>query len=104
MPDLSASGVQPYWAGIVFTGLLACDDVTLSLFEEDDLARKSRLAATIDRLNARHGHVVDLLPLFVHHGQAPHRIAFGAPDPAPPERAGEKAGVGNACPQTTLLS
>jgi len=68
LPDMGTDA-HPHWVGIVFTDLLACKDVNFSLFE--DPVDKSRLAITVDALNAKFGHVVDLIPIHEHYGQVP---------------------------------
>ena len=75
MPDLPAA--EPSQVGIVFSGLLACKDMTLSLFEED--AQDKRLARIVDDLNKRTRGGIGLAGL---HGlpELPARIAFGPPD------------------------
>ncbi|HLV80527.1 MAG TPA: hypothetical protein VKT32_09610 [Chthonomonadaceae bacterium] len=80
LPDMGTDA-PPQWVGIVFTDLLACKDVNLSLFE--DPVAKSRLALTVDALNEKFGHVVDLLPIYEHYGQVPKRIPFGTPEEIP---------------------
>ena len=76
MPDLSPSA-EPSFVGIVFSGLLACRDVTLSLF--DDMGQDRRLAQIVDDLNRRTGGGVHLATLR-RGGEIPQRIAFGPPE------------------------
>jgi len=63
--------------------MLACRDVNLSLFEEDDPHEKMRLARLIDDLNHKHEYAVELAAMHGQSGQAPLRIPFGAPVGAP---------------------
>jgi DNA polymerase IV len=76
MPDLTGSA-EPCYVGIVFSGLLATQDMTLSLFEDEEQAR--RLAQIVDALNRRTGGAVQLAGLR-ELNEVPTRIAFGAPD------------------------
>ena len=77
MPDLSPSA-EPSYVGIVFSELLLCQDMNLSLF--DDAQERMRLARVIDELNRKHGQTVELASLREARGQVPLRIPFGAPD------------------------
>ena len=77
MPDLSPTA-EPCYVGIVFSELLAVQDLNLSLFEEEE-SRPQRLAAVVDALNRKHGEGV--VTGSVHGGrQVPLRIPFGVPD------------------------
>lgn len=66
---------QPVKVGIVFSGLLKCEDQNLSLFE--GLQAQSRLSKTLDALNARFDCGVELASVYALREQAPYRIAFG---------------------------
>ncbi len=68
-------GYRPLRAGIVFTDLILCKDMNLSLF--DDPIERTMLGNTTDALNAKHGYVVDVASIFWLHENAPFRIAFG---------------------------
>lgn len=68
---------KPFAVGLVFSGLLPTKDVNLSLF--DNLPAKQRLSETVDKLNARFGHVVDLAGVYHLYESSPYRIPFGNP-------------------------
>lgn len=77
VPDLSPSAT-PSYVGIVFSDFLAVEDITLSLFDEEEDRR--RLATIVDAVNRKHG---ERLFLGAFHGAGdvlPLRIPFGAPD------------------------
>lgn len=78
VPDLAPSA-EPSYVGIVFSDLLAVQDITLSLFDDRDAQR--RLAQIADTLNKRRPGAVQLAGL---HGRAdvPQRIAYGPPPPS----------------------
>lgn len=69
-------GYFPLKVAATFTDLIACDNANLSLF--DDRAKRARLFETVDALNERFGHVVDLASVYWLREEAPYRIAFGA--------------------------
>ena len=75
VPDLAPSA-EPSFVGIVFSDLLAVQDITLSLF--DDREEQRQLAQIADTLNKRRPGAVQLTAL---HGPSnlPQRIAFGPP-------------------------
>jgi DNA polymerase-4 len=77
IPDL-APAAEPSYVGIVFSGLLAVQDLNLSLF--DDVEKQQRLARIVDELNRKHEGAVQLAGLQGSGGQIPTRIPFGAPD------------------------
>jgi len=64
--------------GIVFSDLLACRDMDLNLFEEP--AANTRLAETVDGLNARLGKTLALASIASSDYTVPDRIPFGAPE------------------------
>lgn len=65
----------PCQAAVTFSGLIACQDMNLSLF--DDPMERTRLCSTMDALNELYGHVVDVASVFWVRDQAPKRIPFG---------------------------
>ncbi len=69
-------GYFPLKVAATFTDLISCDNANLSLF--DDRAKRARLFETVDALNERFGHVVDLASVYWLREEAPYRIAFGA--------------------------
>jgi DNA polymerase IV len=78
LPDFS-SDAYPVAVNIVFSELLAVQDVNLSLF--DDPMEKMRLAYLIDELNEKYEEqAVQVAGLHGTGGQVPKRIPFGAPD------------------------
>ncbi len=79
MPNLTGVAA-PEWVAISFSDLLADHDVPLSLFEE--YRSRARCASTVDIINDRFGHVVDLLSIQEHYGRVPRRIPFGPPTSA----------------------
>ncbi len=76
IPDLSPAA-EPAQVGIVFSGLIKCEDRNLSLFTDDE--QEKRLTQIIDALNKRRPNSVQVAGL---QGLAnvPQRIPFGAPD------------------------
>lgn len=77
IPDLHPLA-EPYFVSIVFSELLKEEDKNLSLFEEENEARK-RLALTIDALNKKKSGSVRLAALG-DNDLVPARIPFGAPE------------------------
>jgi hypothetical protein len=77
IPDL-APAAEPSFVGIVFSGLLAVQDLNLSLFEDGE--QKQRLSRIVDELNRKHEGKVQLASLHGTGGQIPKRIPFGTPD------------------------
>jgi DNA polymerase-4 len=69
-------GYFPLKVGVTFTDLILCENANLNLFGE--AAKRARLFQTVDALNERFGHVVDLASVFWLRDEAPYRIAFGA--------------------------
>jgi DNA polymerase IV len=65
----------PCNAAVTFSGLIACQDMNLSLF--DDPMERTFLCSTMDALNELYGHVVDVASVFWVREQAPKRIPFG---------------------------
>lgn len=71
----SPRGWQPQKVGVTLTGIMAARDCTLSLFDAD--MRRSRLAATMDRINATLGaNHIDVASVYGVRDLAPERIAF----------------------------
>lgn len=68
-------GCRPFRVGIVFSDLILCKDMNLSLF--DDPIERTLLGNTMDALNAKHGYVVDVASVFWLREEALFRIAFG---------------------------
>jgi|YelNatPaOPRAMG01_1025707.scaffolds.fasta_scaffold58067_1 DNA polymerase-4 len=71
-------GYRPFCVGLTFTELALARNVTRNLFE--DTEGRTRLAKTVDALNARFGNVVELASAYWLRNQAPLRIPFGSPD------------------------
>jgi DNA polymerase IV len=80
IPDL-ALAAEPSYVSIVFSDLLAVQDLNLNLFAE--VEQKQRLSQIVDEINRKHEGVVHLAGLHGSGGQIPKRIPFGAPDHPP---------------------
>jgi len=89
IPDLSPTA-EPCYVGIVFSELLAVQDLNLSLFDEEDDQR--RLAKVLDAMNRKFG--AGAVTIGVHgERQVPLRIPFGVPD-TPPGQSGYEQDAG----------
>ncbi len=69
------AGFVPCSAAVTFSGLIACQDMNLCLF--DDPIERTHLCNTMDALNELYGHVLDVASVFWVRDQAPKRIPFG---------------------------
>jgi len=69
------AGYVPCSAAVTFSGLIACADMNLCLF--DDPIGRTHLCNTMDALNELYGHVLDVASVFWVRDQAPQRIPFG---------------------------
>jgi DNA polymerase-4 len=70
----SFSDYQPSAVGIVFTDLVREQNKQLSLFGER--TREHQLCATLDQINQKFGHILDLACVYEQKESAPFRISF----------------------------